>query len=106
MFRKKSKSVVLLSSLHDDAAICDDTGKPQIIEYHNKTKGALDTLNQMCARYTVQRATRRWTMAMFYGVVNVVFVNTFVVYAHNMRKQQRHMKLKCKEFLLSIAPIW
>ena len=57
------------------------------------------------SRYTVQRATRRWTMAMFYGVVNVAFVNAFVVYAHNMRKPQRHMKLKCKKFLLSIAPI-
>ena len=40
---------------------------------------------------------------MFYGVVNVALVTAFVVYAHNMRKQQRHMKLNCKEFLLSIA---
>ena len=42
-------------------------------------------------------------MAMFYGVVNVALVNAFVVYAHNMHKQQRHMKLKRKEFLLSIV---
>ena len=40
---------------------------------------------------------------MFYGVVNVALVNAFVVYAHSMRKQQRHMKLKRKEFLLNIA---
>jgi len=30
-----------------------------------KTKGAVDMLDQMCATYTVQRATRRWTMAVF-----------------------------------------
>ena len=100
---RKSKSVVFLSSLHHDAALCDDTGKPDIIEYYNETKGAVDALDQMCAQYTVERATRRWTMAMFYGVVNIASVNAFVVYAHNMRKQQRHMKLKQKEFLLSIA---
>ena len=98
---RKNKSVVLLLSLHHDAAICDDTGKPEIIEYYNKTESAVDTLDQMCARYTVQRAPRKWTMAMFYGAVNVALVNAFVVYAHNMRKQQRHMKLKRKEFLLS-----
>ena len=40
---------------------------------------------------------------MFSGVVNVALVNTFVVYPHTMRKQQRHMKLKRKEFLLNIA---
>ena len=54
---RKNNSVVLLSSLHHDAAICDDTGKPEIIEYYNKTKGAVDTLDQMCARCTVHRAT-------------------------------------------------
>ena len=100
---KKNRSVVLLSSLHHDAVICNDTEKPEIIEYYNKTKGAVDTLDQMCARYTVQQATQRYTMAMFCGMTNVALVNAYVVYAHNMRKQQPHMKLKRKEFLLSIA---
>ena len=40
---------------------------------------------------------------MFFGVVNDALVIAFVVYAHNMRKQQRHMKPKRIEFLLSIA---
>ena len=42
---RKNKSVIFLSSLHCDAAICDDTGKPEIIEYYNKTKSAVDTLD-------------------------------------------------------------
>ena len=40
---------------------------------------------------------------MFQGMVNIALVNAFVVYVHNMRKQQTHMNLKRKEFLLSIA---
>jgi hypothetical protein len=36
---------------------------------------AVDMLEQMCARYTVQQATRRWTMAMFYGMTNIAAVN-------------------------------
>ena len=42
-------------------------------------------------------------MTMFYEMVNVALVNGFVSCVHNMRKQQTHMKLKRKEFLLSFA---
>jgi hypothetical protein len=42
----------------------------------------VDMLNQMCARYTVQRETRRWTMTMFYGMINIGAVNAFFIYAH------------------------
>jgi hypothetical protein len=52
---KKNKSVVLLLSLHHDSAICSDSGKPEIIEFYNKPKRAANMLDQMCARYTVQR---------------------------------------------------
>ena len=69
---KKIRSVVLLSLLHPDAVVCDDTEKPEIIEYYYKTKDAVDTLDQMCARYTVLQVTRRWIMAMLYGMVNLL----------------------------------
>ena len=60
-------------------------------------------LDEMCARYTVQRATRRWTMAMFYGMISIAAVNALVIHAHNMRKDQLEKTLKRKEFLLRIA---
>jgi hypothetical protein len=63
---------------------------------------ALDMLDQMCARYTVQRATRRWIMAIFYGMINIAAVNALVIYANNMRKDQPEKKIK-ELFLLRIA---
>ena len=100
---KKNKSVVLLSSLHHDSAIFWDSGKPEITEFYNKTKGAVDLLDQICARYRVQQAIRRWTMAMFYGMINIAAVNALVIYAHNMRKDQPEKKIKRKDFLFRIA---
>jgi hypothetical protein len=85
---KTNKSVVLLSSLHRDSAICNGSGKPEINELYNKTKGAVHMLDQICARYTVQRATCKWTMAMFYGMINIAAVNALVIYAHNICKDQ------------------
>jgi len=64
---------------------------------------AVDMLNQMCARYTVRRATRRWTMAMFYGMINIAAVNALVIYANNMHKDQPEKKKKRTYFLLRIA---
>jgi len=100
---KKNKSVVLLSSLHHDSAICSDSGKPEIRKFYNKTKGAVYMLDEKCARYTIQRATRRWKMAVFYCMISIAAVNALVIHAHNMRKVQPEKKIKRKDFLLRIA---
>jgi hypothetical protein len=57
----------------------------------------------MCARYTVQRATDRWTMAIFYDMINNVAVNALVIYANNMRKDQPEKKIEKKYVLLRIT---
>jgi hypothetical protein len=59
MSQRRTNQLSSSSSLHHDSAICRDSGKPEIIEFYNKTKGAVDMLDQMCARYTLQRATHR-----------------------------------------------
>jgi len=64
---------------------------------------AVDILDQICARHTVQRATRRWTMAMFLWHDQIAAVNALVIYANNMRKDQPDKKIKRKKFLLRIA---
>jgi hypothetical protein len=64
---------------------------------------AVEMLYQMCAWYTVQQATRKWTMTMFYGMINTAAVNALVIYAHNMRKDQPEKKIKRKYSLLRIA---
>jgi hypothetical protein len=64
---------------------------------------AAGILDQMCARYTVQRATRRWTMATFYRMINIAVVNALVIYANKMRKDQPEKKIRRKYFLLRIA---
>ena len=57
----------------------------------------------MFARYTVERATSRWTVAMFYGMINIAAVNALVIYANNMGKDQPDKKIKRKQFLFRIT---
>jgi len=62
---KQNKAVLLLSSKHHDNLVDKKSGKPNIILDYNKTKGAIDTVNQMCHKYTVKRGTRRWPLCIF-----------------------------------------
>lgn len=64
-----NKNVILISSLHDDAEIGEDTGdkkNPSIITFYNLTKGGLDTVDKLCASYDVSRNARRWPLMVFF----------------------------------------
>ncbi|CAK1596514.1 unnamed protein product [Parnassius mnemosyne] len=81
---KPSKMVYLLSSCDEDGVINPITGKPEIIMYYNQTKGGVDTFDQMCSSMSCSRKTNRWPMSMFYGILNIAFVNSYVIYCHNI----------------------
>jgi hypothetical protein len=57
----------------------------------------------MYARHTVQPETRRGTLAIFYGMINIAAVKAWVIYANNMRKDQPGKKIKRKYFLFRIT---
>lgn len=77
---KKGKAVILVSSMHHDSSVDKATGKPEIIAFYNETKGGVDTLDKKCANYSTSRRTRRWPMAVFYAVLDIASVNSFVLY--------------------------
>ena len=52
---KLNKVVLLLSSKHHDNQVDNQTGKPTVILDYNKTKGAVDTVDQLCHKYTVKK---------------------------------------------------
>ena len=76
---KMNKIVLLLSSYHHEPEI-GSNGKPEMINFYNKTKGGVDTMDQMCARYSTSRRTRRWPLCMFYGLINIAVTNVFILY--------------------------
>lgn len=71
---KQDKVVLLLSSRHNSTKI-GEKNKPAVIHYYNKTKGGVDVLDNMVARYKCNRKTRRWPLCLFFGIVNVAVIN-------------------------------
>jgi hypothetical protein len=85
---KNNKNVLLLSTTHWNGTL-GASGKPEIIEYYNSTKGAVDTFDQMCGSMSCSRKTQRWPLCYFYGILNMAIINSYVIYVHNNVKLGR-----------------
>jgi hypothetical protein len=77
---KKNRSVVLISTMHHSIQHNQVKKKPEVICYYNVTKCGVDILDMKCAVFSSNRKTRRWPLAMFYRMVNIGSVNSFIVY--------------------------
>lgn len=76
---KQNKVVLLLSSKHSTPVI-GEKNKPEIIHDYNNTKGGVDVMGNMCSRYSCSRKTQRWPLCLFYGLLNIATVNTFLLF--------------------------
>ena len=78
---KRKKAVVLLSTQHRDNAVStDEKSKPEIIHYYNQTKSGVDVLDKLVRTYSCKRATRRWTVSLFYNLIDMAAYNALVVW--------------------------
>ena len=76
---KRSKFVLLLSSLHHNSNIAE-SGKPEIVEFYNKTKAGVDALDQKVRHYTTYRETHRWPLAVFYNILDILAYNAYILF--------------------------
>lgn len=75
----KKKNVIMLSTMHMEADKDKAVNLPEIISFYNQTKGGVDTFDQLCHTYSVSRKTRRWSLCVFYGILNTVGINSMVL---------------------------
>lgn len=86
---KPGKNVLLLSTMHNDDALDELTGKPEMIMTYNETKGGVDVVDKMCEAYNCTRGSRRWPMTVFYTAMNIAGINSFVIYKCNQQGQNK-----------------
>uniref|UniRef100_A0A1B6DRR7 PiggyBac transposable element-derived protein domain-containing protein n=1 Tax=Clastoptera arizonana TaxID=38151 RepID=A0A1B6DRR7_9HEMI len=77
---KKNKAVILGSSMHHSIETGDRKNKPEIVCYYNKTKAGVDLLDMKCAIYSSSHRTRRWPLAIFYQMLGISCINSFILY--------------------------
>jgi len=91
--KSSKKLVTLLSSMHRHPDI-HEKGKPEIIMFYNKTKGGVETFDQICSSNSCSRMTKRWPIAIFYGMVNAAGVNASILYhSHMVNQGTKHKRV-------------
>jgi hypothetical protein len=81
---KKKKVVLLASTMHHDGK--KDSGeqkKPEMILDYNQSKCGVDVVDELCGTYSVSRVTKRWPLVIFYGLLNVGGINSYVIVKSN-----------------------
>ncbi len=61
--------------------------RPQLIQFHNHTKGGVDTIDKVCGKYTTARISRHLPLAVFFAMLNTGGINTAVLYRLNKDKE-------------------
>lgn len=77
MVIKRKKVVLVISTMHDNNFTDTESGKPYQIMDYNATKGGVDTVDLMSARYSTSRTTRKWPMVVFYRLLDIANINSF-----------------------------
>uniref|UniRef100_UPI00358F8AC9 piggyBac transposable element-derived protein 4-like n=1 Tax=Myxine glutinosa TaxID=7769 RepID=UPI00358F8AC9 len=106
---KKGKAVILLSTLHHDKSVMEESRKkkPEIMTYYNSTKGGGKLMDQMVRAYSCKRQTRRWPMVMWYNLLDVATLNAYVLYTAQhpefMQGLMHKRRLFIKELVLELV---
>ncbi|XP_022825805.1 uncharacterized protein LOC111355922 isoform X1 [Spodoptera litura] len=100
--QSSSKMIYLLSSCDESKMINNSSGKPDILNFYNQTKTAVDSCDRMCSIMSCSRKTNRWPTAVFYGILNMAFLNSAIIYVHNMFNMNQK-PLSRREFMKQLS---
>ncbi|CAK1589639.1 unnamed protein product [Parnassius mnemosyne] len=98
---KKDKTVLLLSTMHNEGIIDETSEKkiPEIIIFYNKTKGGVDVVDKLIGTYTVARVCYRWPLRLFFTMLDVGAVNAHII----LDTVNPNNRIGCKLFLKTLA---
>lgn len=97
---KKDKSIILLSSSSPNIDVSKEKKKkPGLVLDYNDTKYAVDKLDEMTASTSCTRGTRRWTVNLFFNILDMVCHNALVAFRLSDENEGR----KKREFLEELS---
>lgn len=100
MCQKKNKNVLLISTMHEQGDIDPESveKKPEVIMFYNQTKGGVDVVDELKGEYSVSRISCRWSLTIFFSLMNIAGINSQIIYRENTGKI-----LSRREFLKNLG---
>ena len=95
---------MVLSSMHHAADVEGDNQKPSIIHYYNSTKSGVDNLDHMVTLTSCKRRTNRWPMVLFFNMLDVAGVASYIVWmANNPQWMQTNKNGRRRAYLMELG---
>jgi hypothetical protein len=97
---KDRRDVRLLTNIHDpptEGNYCDEHGnaiKPAIVADYNRHMGHVDTTDRMANSYTAIRRTWKWTKKLFFHLLNLAIVNSYILLSSCSGKKISHRNFR------------
>ncbi|XP_041968603.1 piggyBac transposable element-derived protein 4-like [Aricia agestis] len=86
-------SVTFMSYNLDSNAIryllATNDDKNAILENYDATKNSVVAFDQMCSDMSCKRKGNNWTTILFYHLINIVSVNSYILYCQNSKNDNR-----------------
>ncbi|CAK1581447.1 unnamed protein product [Parnassius mnemosyne] len=110
-----SKSVVLASSFVGEQPkykvkrFCKkrkqytEVNAPNIIGHYNRHMGGVDLLNSFIGKHKIKMRTRKWYMRIFYHLLDVMLINSWLLYKRVETQRENTKMMKLREFRLEVA---
>jgi len=71
---------------------------PLVIKDYNTYKGGVDKANQLRALNNIDRKSKKWWLWLFWGIIDIVFINSFVV-----NNELNNTNITVLQFLKAVA---
>ena len=90
--------------MHDKKEVsATEKKKPAMVLDYNRTKAGVDTMDQMVRTYTTKRKSRRWPMTVFYNILDVSALNSYVIWIHANPEWKAKVPHKRRLFLEALG---
>jgi len=66
--------------------------------FYNQTKGGVDVVDELKGEYSVSRISCRWSLTIFFSLMNIAGINSQIIYRENTGKI-----LSRREFLKNLG---
>ena len=94
---KSTKTVRVMTTLHHEFTVVEDT-KTEPVMFYNGAKSGVDGFDRMCAASSTSRKTKRWPLCIFYGILNIIMNNAYIIWRSRPGKE-----LNKHDFLMALA---
>lgn len=76
---------------------------PNTIGHYNRHMGGVDLLDSFIGKHKIKMRTRKWYMRLFYHLLDVILINSWLLYKRVEMQRQNTPKMQLRQFRLEVA---